>query len=213
MIKHILVTALLLVLLSGCSLFVKTDAAKEELLLQHLQTWRNFHLEGIAEITINQFRLRKNVHVNRTEEFLNITLFDSGIFGLRPTPFLKVNIDSKFSLSLPDNIIEMISGLPEEDDIDIDMINTLIDELESNRREIVMNGKLTIKDTEIAFTQEMKIDRIQVNDDEDEIVLEFDYRRNDLSKIVFFLNSNRLLEISVDTISYLALMNREVVSL
>jgi hypothetical protein len=59
----------------------------------------------------------------------------------------------------------------------------------------------------------MKIDRIQVNDDEDEIVLEFDYRRNDLSKIVFFLNSNRLLEISVDTISYLALMNREVVSL
>ena len=202
MLKYSLVFILLLILLSACSLFVKTDVAKEELLLQHLQRWRSFRLKGIAEVSFNQFRLRKNVHINRTEDSLNISLFDSGIFGLHPTPFMTVDIDSGLSVSLPDNIKSMIGGLPDENDLNIAMINSLIDELEDNRREIVKNGKLMIKDSIIAFNREMMIDSIEFNNNEDEILLQFDYRSADLSGIEFFLNNNRLLEVSVDTITF-----------
>jgi len=82
------------------------------------------------------------------------------------------------------------------------MINSLIDELEDNRREIVKNGKLMIKDSIIAFNREMMIDSIEFNNNEDEILLQFDYRSADLSGIEFFLNNNRLLEVSVDTITF-----------
>ncbi|MBW6516104.1 MAG: hypothetical protein K0B81_05745 [Candidatus Cloacimonetes bacterium] len=202
---RIIVSSLLLILiLSGCSLFIPRRVPKEELLLAHLQSWERFQLDGIAEISVSQFRLRKNIFVIKTHETLNISLFDSGLFGLRPTPFLSIEIDSLVSLNLPAGIDLMMEDIPTESDfLTVKKFNDLLETLKNNSRIIVRDGRFELNNVEFVFNDKMQINLLQYIDDESEIRVQFQYKRDDqLDRINLFVDNNRLVEIIVDSIRY-----------
>ena len=200
----IIIFLLLVILLGGCSLFVRKDISRELKLIHHLEKWERFQLEGIAEISIDQFRLRKNVLINKNTESLNIALLDSGIFGLRPTPFLSIDIDTLFSISLPVGITDLAFDMPENDDfLTIGMINELFSTLKNNKTIIVRDGKLMLKQTEFIFNKDMQISHIHVTEEDTELMIRFYYRRSaDLDRIDFLVDGIKMLDIQVDRIRY-----------
>ena len=203
MIRSILLFVIIIILLAGCSVFQRRDVPRETLLLNHLQNWRVFELNGIAEINVSHFRLRKNLYVNKSEDALRISLHDSGIFGLRPTPLLSIEIDSTMTMSLPEEIERMMGDIPSESDqVTGATLNRAIKWLEDNRRTIIRDKRIQQKDVELLFNDLMQIEQINIENDEHEVMFKLFYRRDDLNRIEFFIDNNRVLEIRVDRIKY-----------
>lgn len=201
--KTALFSLILLISLSGCSVFVRRDIAKEQMLLNHLQGWQAFSLDGIVEITLSPLRLRKNIRVSKTEESLNISIFDSGIFGMRPTPLLSIVVDTTLTMNLPPDLQKMMDDTPSETDLlTIDKINGFINRLMSKKTVIVRDKKLQIDKTEFFFNDSMQIARVRMGGDENLIELLFQYRRDDLHRISFIMEGEKILEITADRIRY-----------
>lgn len=202
--SKIILSLVMITLITGCSIFSPRDISKETLLLNHLQGWEKFRLDGIAEVTISQFRIRKNIQIIKTAERLNIALYDSGIFGLRPTPFLSTEIDSSFSMNLPQGLDDLAEDFtPETAGINIDMINELFNTLRNRKTAIVRDGRTSIGQAEIIFNDKMQIDNLLLHHDEANIKIEYLYRRDSsLDRINLYLDNNKVLEIIVDTIKY-----------
>ena len=200
----IFASILLALFLTSCALFVPREIPKEKLLLTHLQGWEIFQLDGIAEISVSQFRLRKNIFVIKTPEALNISLFDSGLFGLRPTPFLSIEIDSLVSLNLPAGIEQMMEDIPTESDfVTVKKINDLIETLKSSKRNIVRDGRIEMNKVVFVFNDKMQIDYLQYREDDNDIKVQFQYRRDDvIDRINFFIDNDRFLEIIVDNVKH-----------
>ncbi len=200
----LLLVVLSILFLSGCSIFISPHHSRESLLLEHLQGWQNFKLEGIAEITFGQFRLRRSIHILRNRELLNVSLLESGLFGLRPTPMFSIEIDSTLTISLPKELRETLGDIPEESELlDIDKINSLITSLEVRKDHILKKGRVTIKQAEFVFTDKMQFDHVTLQDGDRVFRIDFNYRRDEtLTKLVFSVQGDKILEISVDRIRY-----------
>ncbi len=203
--RIILFSLIIHLLLTGCSLFVEPDIPGEQLLLNHLQNWQNFRLEGIAEISVNHLRLRKNIHIVRNEEVFKLSIIESGIFGLRPAPLLSIVVDSTLTVSSPEEMHKMLGELPADSDLlNIEDINNIITTLKENRDLILRDGRVKINQTEFVFNDKMQFDRISTKDKaERELLITFHYRRDDtLNRIVVHAQDQQLLEISVDRMTY-----------
>jgi hypothetical protein len=196
-----------LLLLNGCSLFREVEIPEEILLKDHLQGWQDFRIEGIVELTHGQLRLRKNVSINKTPQYLELTVFDSGIFGLRPSPFLSVRIDSTLTMDLP-----IIPGTEVNADsllvtsFNIEDINTFLNEMKDNSRDILRERKYVKGKTEFLFNDNMQISLIRTINEEGEessgnLRLVYD-RDNLLERITLSQNDKSLIIVHVDRVTY-----------
>lgn len=201
--RSLCLSFLIICLLAGCAIFVPRDIPREELLLEHLQSWQAFRMDGIIEINIGQIRLRKNIQLLKTDESFSITLFDSGIFGLRPSPFLNIAVDSTMTLSLPADIQELTDELPPESDLlTIEKIKALFNTIEERKTEIVRDGNLVLNSTEFLFNENMQFELIRLKEEDLEVQIRFHYRRDQLNSIVLHLQDDLFFEILVDRIIY-----------
>lgn len=62
--------------------------------MEHLQSWENFQADGIVTMNYQNLIFRKNINIKKNNGLLKLTVYDSGIFGMKPEPFITVKIDS-----------------------------------------------------------------------------------------------------------------------
>jgi len=211
----------ILTLISGCAIFRPVDADKEELLISHLNSWKDFEIDGIVELNYRQLRFRKNILLKMSRDLLDVMIYDGGFFGLRPKPFATFKIDTSLVIDAPDNITELIDEQIDTD-ISINDFHKGLDLLHRNRNKIIRTGSYDFDSTRLKFNDRMQINKIEIsktdtvvsetvpNSSQDSdlelakgllsIVLEYD-RHDKLRQVIFYREDRRLMSITVDSIT------------
>ncbi len=191
----------LFLLLSGCATIPKPDFAQNEKLLStHLKEWKNIQIDGIIELNYQGFSFRKNVVVKKKGDRGRIDIFDSGVFGLKPNPFISAYFDSTLFVRFPDQtkFIEFDNSSLKRELPDLSFIK-IFDELVSNKNKIIKEKEYRNNNFIFYFSNEMKLEKIKLT--QEKFYILFDYSK-ELSKISIFKNSKEIANIQIDKISH-----------
>jgi hypothetical protein len=184
--------------LVGCAILPEVDKQeKEKLLLEHLQSWETIRIDGIIEANYKSFAFRKNIAIRKNKEILKTDIYDTGLFGMNPEPFLSVNIDSliwiKFQAQTEPTIYK-IEQFPEfELLLDPLKLVKYTDKIISNN-ELLLSNVLYIK-----FSDKMQI--IQINHVVYPQSIKFEYQ-DELVEITFYIENKEIANIQIDKITY-----------
>jgi hypothetical protein len=209
---RLLIFFFLFSLFFGCATFQKIDfSQKEKLLSAHLKEWENIQIDGIIELNYRSFSFRKNIVIKKTGFRKNIVIkktgnlgridiFDSGVFGLKPNPFISAYFDSTLFVRFPEQtkFVEINNSSLKRELPDLSFI-TIFDELVSNKNKILKEKKYRNNDFIFYFSDEMKLEKIELA--QEKFCVLFDYSK-ELSKISIFKNSKEIANIQIDKISY-----------
>ncbi len=179
----------------GCS-FNKSvdDSQKEKLLLQNLQKWQSFKADGIIEANYKSFVFRKNIHLDKASSNIKITIFDSGIFGMKPEPFISVKIDSLISIKTQTEP-EKIYNINEFPGLNFILNPTSFIQY---KNEIITNKKLQLsKGIKITFSEMMQLKKIFIPNNSWEVKF---FYQDDLSSIELYEKNELLAKIEIDKI-------------
>ena len=189
---------ILLFFITSCAFLLKPiEYDKEKLLDAHLKFWENIRIDGVIEANYNSFVFRKNITIKKNSSAFRIDIYDSGIFGMQPTPFISTYYDSILTIRTPDQQINQLKqGNKEEFDLSIlfELSN-----LFAMKDEIVKYQKLNYRNAIITFSEDMKISEISSNINSTKIA--FDYLQN-LNSITFHKNKKEIINIQIDKITY-----------
>lgn len=187
---------ILLFFVSSCSFLPKpAEYNKEKLLYEHLQFWENIRIDGIIEANYKSFVFRKNIAIKKNNSAFRIDIYDSGIFGMQPTPFISVYYDSVLTIRTPDQQISQLNQGNKEE-FDLSILFELSDLL-AMKNEIIKHQKLNYKDVIIIFSDDMKI--IEIRSNTNSTIISFNYLQ-DLDSITFQKEEKEIINIQIDKI-------------
>ena len=107
--KANLILFIIFIVLAGCATFQKANRQKKEnLLLEHLQSWEAIRIDGIIEVNYKNFVFRKNITIRKNKDILEVDIYDAGIFGMHPTPFISAFFDSVLVLEMPEQSEQVV---------------------------------------------------------------------------------------------------------
>jgi len=194
--KLILISSLILIF-AGCSYNVQLDRTeKQTLLRKHLAEWQEFTADGILEANFKNFAFRKNINIKKKPDRWKITIFDSGIFGMKPQPFLTLEIDSLISIQSQTESADIFRP---QNPILLKIINDPSQLLEYEQ-EIISKEMIIVSETiQISFSPDMKITTIEVLPDGQR--LEFDFQ-DKLKSILIYEDSDLIAKIQIDKITH-----------
>lgn len=199
--KTILLFAVAIIFLTSCAVVSKySHKEKETLLLNHLNKWKNFRLNGIIEVNYQIFSFRKNIQIKKTGNLFRADIFDTGLLGLSPSPFLTAYYDSLLTLKLPGN--ESLVVIPQNKLLhDFPYINYLLDFqlLAQHKDKIIKNHRIELDDLTIYFSNQMEISRVDRADKNYSLVLKYG---KELQEIIFLAENKTVADIIIDKISF-----------
>ena len=185
------------IILAGCATFPKVNKEEKEiLLLKHLQSWETIRIDGIIETNYKSFAFRKNITIRKNEEIIKLDIYDTGLFGMRPTPFISAFFDSVLVLEMPDQsepIVIYPKDLPE--------ISSFLHlaTLYEHKDQIIKNHKIHTGNVEFTFSEKMQI--IKIEDKDAKFKIEFEYQ-DELVEIIFYMEDKEIANIQIDKITY-----------
>ncbi len=186
-----------LFILSCAFLLKPAEYDKEKLLAAHLNYWDNIRINGIIEANYKSFVFRKNITIKKNSSALRIDIYDSGIFGMQPTPFISTYYDSVLTIRTPDQqITQLKQGNKEE--FDLSILFQLSD-LYTVKDEIIKHQKFNYKGTTIIFSDDMKISEILSNTNS--TIIAFSYL-HDLDSITLQKEETEIINIQIDKITH-----------
>ena len=199
--KSFLLFSPLFLLLFGCATIQKIGfSQREKLLSAHLKEWENIQINGIIELNYRSFSFRKNIIIKKMGDRGRIDIFDSGVFGLKPNPFISAYFDSTLFVRLPEQpkFVGINNSSLERELPNLSFIR-IFDELVSNKKKILIEKEYRNKDFIFCFSDEMKLKKIELT--RENFYVLFDYLK-ELSKISIFKNSKEIANIQIDKITY-----------
>jgi hypothetical protein len=199
-IKTFFFELLFLILLVGCAVTVKfSDSQKEKMLRKTLEQWEHFRLDGIIEMNYQSFSFRKNITVRKNSERLRLDIYDAGVLGLHPTPFISVSVDSVIIVKMPgtDELTELTFPEFWENEIIANYLN--FDSIFSRKAEIFKEKKTKVGKLTYFFSERMVIERIASQTFS--FTFSYDNSQNPTT-IYFYTKGKEIAEIKIDEISY-----------
>jgi len=191
---------ILILTLSSCVLIPQPGrAAKEKLLIEHLQGWNEFQLEGIVEANYNSFSFRKNIMIRKNNDAFRLDVFDSGFMGLNPTPFLSIYMDSTLVIRPP--FSKEVLSAEEAGFKELDSTTFLfnLNDIINNKQIIISQQILEFPEYKIHFTDKMQIDKIIMKHKPLEILFSY---INELNQISILNDDKQVANIQIDKIEY-----------
>ncbi|MBN1948284.1 MAG: hypothetical protein JW784_00940 [Candidatus Cloacimonetes bacterium] len=184
----------------------RSPAEKEELLRTELGKWQKFRATGIIEVNYHQYSFRKDFLLQKEDDRIRIDIMDGGIFGLQPSPFLSVYLDSC--------LIVKTSGQPaqimdiKQLELELPYLHYLrsLSVLWEERDEFIRYQKVVKDDLTFTCNSEMQIINISSLRG---FQVSFNYRQ-EISEIILAENKKTLATLKFDQIGY---HNIEVVPL
>ncbi len=198
--KYLLVLSIS-ILLSCCSIIPNLSSnQKEALLKENLLKWEKFELEGLIELNYKAFSFRKNIIIKKKEGKIRLDIFDSGLMGLSPAPFLSAYLDTSLVLRLPgnDELTEIPAAKLREDLTLLDYLGNT-KQLLRFKKQILAENFLQLDDLNIEFSDQMQITAISHKN--------ADYRLNlvygeELDQMIFYQKGKIMADILIDRITF-----------
>jgi hypothetical protein len=192
---------LLFLTVSSCSYISHISHNEKEIMLQNnLNKWKTFRLDGIIEVNHKVFSFRKNLVLKKTDNRFRLDVFDSGVLGLSPAPFLSAYYDSLLILRLPGNsdLVETATEKLQEDFPYLKyFLNT--DILLEHKAIILEKNQLQLNDITLYFSENMEIIKIEHVEKNQSLQIEYD---NDPVEIIFFSKDKPIVDIIIDKITF-----------
>jgi len=189
---------ILLFFITSCAFLLKPiEYDKEKLLDAHLKFWENIRIDGVIEANYKSFVFRKNITIKKNSSAFRIDIYDSGIFGMQPTPFISAYYDSVLTIRTADQQINQLKQGNKEE-FDLSILFELSD-LFAMKEKIIKHQKLNYKNVIITFSEDMKISEISSNTNSTKIVL--NYLQN-LDSITFHKDKKEIINIQIDKITH-----------
>ena len=199
--RRLFIYLFLSLLLFGCATIQKPDfTQKEKQLLAHLKKWENIQIDGIIELNYHSFSFRKNIVIKKKGNIGRIDIFDSGVLGLKPNPFMSAYFDSTLYVRFAEQtkFVELDKSILKKDLPDLSFIK-IFNELISNKNKIISEKEYRKNDFVFYFSDGMKLEKIELSPENFYVL--FDYSK-ELSKISIFKNSKEIANIQIDKITY-----------
>ena len=154
----------------------------------------------LIEMNYKQFSFRKNIVVRKNSAAFRFDIFDSGIMGLRPTPFISAYIDSIVVLRLPNQkeTLKMAFSDKNKETGFFDFLKNY-KAIFDRKEQILQNEKAEIGGSVFYFSPKMEITKIVSADFTVNFV--YDNSQNPL-RITLFSEKKKIAEIQIDKISY-----------
>ena len=175
--RRVIIIILLVFFVFGCSSIKDlTKRQKEAFVRANLSYLNTFKSQGILEISVKGFTLKKEFVLKKNHDSLRLDVLDSGIMSLLPSPFATLYVNEQILLTnynkgfFPDIVQDKF---PLKEFFDLEKLpQGIIDE-------IVKNRKFTIAILQFEFDDLYRMNKIIINND----VITFKYIANDLVKI------------------------------
>lgn len=200
MIKRLLYLIFFILLVGCSSMKIENRQLQEQLLDKHLNSWQKFRFDGLIEINHKNLALHKYFTLRKTNSIARLDIYDTGLLGLKPAPFISVYYDSLIQARIPD--IPEIKVLKPADYPEyfryFEMLNYL-DQLRQNKDEIITNNNIEIDNLKFHFDFKERISRISSN--AEDIVIDLKYKKV-LQEISISKNSNLIAVLQIDEIKY-----------
>ncbi len=188
---------LLIVFLAGCATLPKVDKQeKEKLLLEHLQSWEAIRIDGIIEANYKSFAFRKNITIRKNKDISKIDIYDTGLFGMRPTPFISASFDSVLVMETPDQPKSVVIHPKDLPDISTFLYPV---KLYEHKEQIIQDQKIHFEFVEITFSEKMQI--VKIEDKDVGFIIKFEYQ-DELVEIIFYKENKEIANIQIDKITY-----------
>ena len=193
--KANILTYIFVVFLAGCATLPKVDQ-QEKLFLEHLQSWETIRIDGIIEANYKSFAFRKNITIRKNKEILQIDIYDTGLFGMHPTPFMSAFLDSVLVLEMSDQPKPVVIYPKELPDIPSFLHPVTLYE---HKDQIINDHKIHTGNVEFTFSEKMQI--IKIEDKDADFIIKFEYQ-NELVEIIFYKEDKEIANIQIDKITY-----------
>lgn len=198
---HSLLFLIFLLLFTSCSIISQLSREqKEELLAENLAKLSGFKLEGLIEVNYKAFSFRKNIIIKKNDPQLRLDIFEAGLLGLAPAPFMSVFLDSSLVLKLPGN--DEITEIPAKKlQAELHLINYLrnTQQLLQFKTDIINNNHLLLETISISFSERMQISEISHTEKDIMIKLLYD---EELSEIFLYNKGKVAAHILIDKILF-----------
>ncbi|MBC8384412.1 MAG: hypothetical protein H8E57_02710 [Candidatus Cloacimonetes bacterium] len=195
--------SLLLFVSIGCASLSKLEhSTKEKLLTNHLKSWKHLRIDGIVEFNYKSFSFRKNITIRKNEQALRFDIYDAGIMGLHPTPFITAYLDTNFVVRFPHQTkpVDFSKLDPKQEIPDFSFLHNIENLLES-RKEIIENRIVEKENFNILFSKKMQIEKVDFVRDSMLVVFDYDLDSK-LTKMSFADKKKTIAEIQVDKIDF-----------
>lgn len=201
MVKKLLRFSLLFFLLLLCAclqLGKRSPAEKEDLLKTELWKWHTFRATGIIEVNYRQYSFRKDFLLLKENDRIRFDIMDGGIFGLQPSPFLSVYLDSCLIVKTSGQSAQIMDIKQLETEFPyLDYLRSL-SILWDKREELIRNQQVIMNDLTFTCNTEMQI--INISSLRGFQIL-FSYRQ-EINEIILMENKATLATLKFDQIGY-----------
>jgi hypothetical protein len=199
--RNNLLILILLFLIASCSIISQlSQDQKEKLLTENLGKLSKFKLEGLIEVNYKAFSFRKNIIIKKNGNILRLDIFDSGLMGLAPAPFMSAYLDTSLVLKLPGNeeLSEISAEKLQKELHLLDYIRN-IEQLLQFKADIISDNHLQLESINIFFSEAMQIREISQAEKDYKIELIYD---EELSEIFFSHKGKIAAHILIDKILF-----------
>jgi len=161
-------------------------------------------MKGIAELSYSHFRLRKNISIQKDTNSLLLTVFESGLYGLKASPILEIQVEEETSLTLAEPLSSLLNDKNiEYKQYSIDDVNNAFKYLVKNKHRIVADRKLATDQFEIAFNDKLQISTISSPSSLGKIELLLTYKNEELPELLSLsVGGETIFKIQIDNIKY-----------
>jgi hypothetical protein len=98
LILMVLITIMLLV--SSCAAN-KMKVSPQVQVENEINKWQSFHMEGMAEVNVSSFAIRKYFICQKYTHSLQFDMVDTGLLGAEPAPLVTIKVDSLLTIDSP----------------------------------------------------------------------------------------------------------------
>jgi len=195
----------LMITIMSCSFNTISEQKDVNKFKEAINKWHRFRWEGIIEFRHGQLNFRKEFILKRNTKEISINIFDSGIFGISPTPFISVILDSTYSINSSNSSVkqEIVNNFVNTTNLNHipTRLNNLINQIEANENKIISTKSITINGTNVFFNDQFHICRIFLKKMNLELILDYKYNKS-LSNIKLISDKTKLIDIKIDKVSY-----------
>ncbi len=198
MIKKIVLISLIS-LIVGCT-SVKNHTDRSLRLKEHLLKWETFQFDGIIEINHKSLSLHKYFTLRKENNIARLDIYDKGLLGMRPDPFISIYFDELIQARIPD-IPEIKVLRPEEypDYFGYFLLFDSLSQLMEHSNEILESNSYKNDQQEFFFDNQQRLNSIVIPDEG--ILINLLYK-TELQEIIIKKEEKKIVTMTIDEIRY-----------
>ena len=158
----IILIGLLLICLCSCTIFKVSDSEFIENLDSQSKMFDTFKMNGIIEYNYKQFSFRKNISLRKKDDSFRLDVFDSGLLGMSPSPFLSVYADTFFVYRMSSDEVVLNAEDKKNVELVVTTLRTIGTAIRNHKAELLKDRQVKINDISISMSRYGLIDVISV---------------------------------------------------